>query len=163
MSKRSERIRAVVQEVVEEAKFSLYWFDWKKEGNRWILSVYVEKGQGEGVTTKDCARISRKLAQRFEAEEKDIIDRSYDLRVSSPGVERFLKSPAHYRASLGERVAVKTYRPIGGRRSFQGTLSRYVEGGEDLEESLVLEVEGEKISIPLEDVASANRKPELDF
>jgi ribosome maturation factor RimP len=66
-----------------------------------------------GVDLDLCERVSRELAALRE---------QYALEVSSPGLDRPLVKPDHYRSAIGERVAVRTDEPIDGRRRFDGGL-----------------------------------------
>lgn len=66
-----------------------------------------------GVDLDLCERVSRELAPLRE---------QYALEVSSPGLDRPLVKPDHYRRAVGERVAVRTGAPIDGRRRFDGGL-----------------------------------------
>lgn len=60
-----------------------------------------------------CERVSRALST--------LRDR-YAIEVSSPGIERPLVKPEHYRRAVGSRIQVRTEQPVEGRRQFSGTL-----------------------------------------
>jgi ribosome maturation factor RimP len=77
------------------------------------------------VDTALCERVSRELAP--------IRDR-YALEVSSPGVERPLVRPQHYRRVVGKRVDVRTVEPIDGRRHFTARLADADDAGIDLDQ-----------------------------
>jgi ribosome maturation factor RimP len=78
-----------------------------------------------GVDTDLCERVSRELRPLRER---------YALEVSSPGVERPLVRPEHYRRVIGSRVDVRTVEPIDGRRHFTGRLADADDAGIDLEQ-----------------------------
>ena len=78
-----------------------------------------------GVDTDLCERVSRTLTPLRER---------YALEVSSPGVERPLVRPDHYRRVIGSRVDVRTIEPIDGRRHFTGDLVDADDAGIDLEQ-----------------------------
>jgi ribosome maturation factor RimP len=73
--------------------------------------VYVDHPQG--VDHALCARVTE-LLRRY-------LDR-YTVDVSSPGTERPLRTPAHFRNAVGRRVAIRTAGDIGGRKRFRGEL-----------------------------------------
>jgi ribosome maturation factor RimP len=75
------------------------------------LRVVIDRAGG--VDLDLCERVSRELAPLRER---------YALEVSSPGLDRPLVKPAHFRRAVGERVAVRTDAPIDGRRRFDGGL-----------------------------------------
>jgi ribosome maturation factor RimP len=81
-----------------------------------ILQVRVDRPDsrpGQGVTAEDCAGISRSL-ERF-LESRAMVGPRYVLEVSSPGLERPLRWPEHWRRFVGQRVRVRA-RALGGRR-----------------------------------------------
>jgi ribosome maturation factor RimP len=76
-------------------------------------------------------------------------DASYALEVSSPGLERVLRSPLHFGWSVGQRVKVKTVEPVDGRRVHEGAL---VSAGA---EAIVIASEGGELRVPYDGIASA--------
>ncbi|CAN5776264.1 ribosome maturation factor RimP [soil metagenome] len=84
-----------------------------------ILQVRVDRPDsrpGQGVTADDCARISRSL-ERF-LESRAMVGPRYVLEVSSPGLERPLRRPEHWRRFIGRRARVQA-QPLGGRRAVE--------------------------------------------
>jgi ribosome maturation factor RimP len=84
-----------------------------------ILQVRVDRPDsrpGQGVTADDCAGISRSL-ERF-LESRAMVGPRYVLEVSSPGLERPLRWPEHWRRFVGHRARVRA-RPLGGRRAVE--------------------------------------------
>lgn len=111
---------------------------------------YGEPGESE-VTVGDCTRVAREL--RDWLEESPEAPRDWVLEVSSPGVERPLVRPRDYRRFAGREVEVKGYGPLaGGRKRLEGTLLGLVEEDGD---RAALEVDGERVEVPLSGVASA--------
>ena len=127
--------------------------EWVNEGG-WILRVFIDKPGGVGLD--ECQALSRALETALDVE--DFIPQHYALEVSSPGVNRPLTKPVHFQKSLGAKVKIKTYGPIGEppRKNFSGTLVGFEA------EAAQVEVEGAgRFSIPLKDIAKAN--VEFDF
>jgi ribosome maturation factor RimP len=76
------------------------------------------RGDGSGVTVDDCERVTRQLQRVFEVEGID-----YDrLEVSSPGMDRALRTPAQFRRFVGSEVEVRLRVPQDGRKRFAGVL-----------------------------------------
>ena len=73
--------------------------------------VYID--HAEGVDHALCGRVTNLI--------RDYNDR-YTIDVSSPGVERPLRKPGHFRNAVGRKVAVRTAQPVAGRKSFRGEL-----------------------------------------
>ena len=100
----------------------------------------------DGVDLALCERVTQHLGDLLE---------EFTLEVSSPGTDRPLTKPEHYRRFLGRRVRVRTREPIGGRRSFTGELI-----GADEASVRVDPGEGE-VTIPLDGVRRSNLVPEF--
>ena len=95
------------------------------------------------------------LCERVTAELRDLLE-EYSLEVSSPGIDRPLTKPEHYRRHLGSEVKIRTHEPIDGRRNFTGTLS----GADD--SSISLDAGGETVTLPLDGIRRTNLVPELE-
>ena len=93
------------------------------------------------------------LCERVTGHLRDFLQR-YALEVSSPGLDRPLTKPEHFRRFLGHRVRVRTAEPIQGRRSFTGKLT----GADEREVSVAVE-EG-AVTIPHERIHRSNLVPE---
>lgn len=119
-------------------------------GNR-TLRLYIDAASG--VTLEDCEAVSSAVEEILDAE--DPIPGSYQLEVSSPGVERPLRRPEDYRRFSGEKVRVKTFAPISGQRSFTGGLQG-LEG-----DSVVVDTPEGRRAIPLEEIAKAHLVADL--
>ncbi len=107
---------APIRDHIAELGFELV--DLRRTGTlqRPILQVRVDRPDsrpGHGVTADDCAGISRSL-ERF-LESRAMVGPRYVLEVSSPGVERPLRWPEHWRRFVGRRARVRV-EPLGGRR-----------------------------------------------
>ena len=82
---------------------------------------------------------------------------AYMLEVSSPGIDRPLRTLEHFARFAGETAQVKTVAPVEGRSTWTGVIAG-VEG-----ESVLLDVEGERIALPLEGIKRAHVKGVVDF
>ena len=101
--------------------------------------VYVD--HPGGVDHALCERVTRDL---------DDYRREYTIDVSSPGLERPLRKPAHFGKFLGRKVALRTAAEIGGRKRFKGELL----GADD--RAVELATEPEPVSIPYEQIVRGN-------
>jgi len=98
---------------------------------------------------RDASPVDTDLLEQVTRELSPLRER-YALEVSSPGIERPLVKPEHFRRVIGEPVAVKTEQPIEGRRSFKGVLT------DASDEKIELDQDGQPISIPLAAVRRSN-------
>jgi ribosome maturation factor RimP len=115
--------------------------EWVNEGGNWILRAFLDK-EG-GVSHQDCMEISRSLGEALE----EVIPEAYVLEVSSPGLERVLKSERDFRYFRGRKVLVKTSPPFEKQRDWLGEL------GEVDPEGIALSVSGKEIIIPRQQIA----------
>jgi ribosome maturation factor RimP len=160
MSGAKEKLNAVttlLEGIVAREGFELVDLELVTERGRTILRLFIDTvppGTKErGVSVDDCSKVSRVVGDLLDVE--DAIDGPYDLEVSSPGLFRPLTKEAHFDRALGERVKVKTYEKIEGRRVFTGTLTKR-EG-----QTIIVRVDGIEHALDLGRVAKANLEPEL--
>lgn len=124
MAKREEyeaKTESFLLPLMEEHQFELVDVEYVKEASVWYLRAYIDK-EG-GIAVDDCAVISRKLGEWLD--EKDFIDDSYILEVSSPGLGRPLKKEKDFVRSMGKEVDIKLYRQLNKQKDFTGTLKSY--------------------------------------
>lgn len=95
--------------------------EYVKEGGTWYLRTYIDK-EG-GISIDDCEKVSRRLSDILD--EKDYIDDTYIMEVSSPGLGRPLKKEKDFKRSLGKEVDIRTYRMIDKQKEFTGILKDY--------------------------------------
>lgn len=109
---------------VEERGLELVGVEVVKEGANRYLRVYIDK-EG-GVTFDDCEVISRAVDAKLD---ELLPNPPYEyFEVSSPGLERPLKRDADFARYAGRMVAVSTYAPVDGQKSFVGELVGLVDG-----------------------------------
>ena len=125
--------------------------DVRRRGSRTrpILETRIDRPgskPGEGVTSADCAKVSRRLEQWLD--ETQILGPKYILEVSSPGIERPIRWPEHWRRFRGHDVNVKV--PSLGR--FRATI---VDVRDDAYVVLRPAGKGEEVTVPIADVKEA--------
>lgn len=138
-------MQALLEPVVEAEGFDLYDVSRRREGGRTVLQVMVERP--EGVEIDGLAHLSRRISQHLEEQGSET--GTFDLRVSSPGLERPLKRPEHFRRSVGEQVKVKTTAQVEGSRIHTGTL---MSAGD---EGCILEAGGAELHLSYSGISSA--------
>lgn len=109
--------------LMEEYGFELVDVEYVKEAGNWYLRAYIDK-EG-GIAVDDCEAVSRRLGDWLD--EKDFIQDSYILEVSSPGLGRPLKKEKDFARSIGKEVEVKLYRAREKQKDFTGVLKAYDE------------------------------------
>jgi len=144
----------VVSAVKEELGFilpnlnlSLEDIEFKKEGGRWLLQVIIDKPGG--VRLDDCEDVNRQLGDRLDV--IDVIPDSYTLEVSSPGLERPLKTDSDFSRFAGEWVKIRCFVPVEGQKHFAGKLLGMEAG------KVKVELENNKqVEIPRDMISKAN-------
>ena len=124
MSKIEELVRGIASEFADEIGTEIYDVEYKKEGADWFLRVYLYSDKG--ITIDDCEYVSRKLSDKLD--ELDPIDAAYYLEVSSPGIERVLKTDRHFETAIGEKITAKLYGAIDGIKAISGRLDKFENG-----------------------------------
>lgn len=156
----TDKTRQIAEPILENEGLELLDVEYGREGGRWVLRLFIDKPgsqPGEGVGIDDCQRASHAVETAIEV--ADIVPHEYALEVSSPGINRPLTKPEHFRRYLGQKVRIKTYGPMfePPRKSFPGVLV----GFED--EVAEVEVEGAgRFKIPRKDIAKANLQAEWE-
>jgi ribosome maturation factor RimP len=117
-------VREIAETVADELGYYVWDVEYVKEGARRILRITIDNE--EGITIDDCEKFHRTIDPKID--EADPIEESYYLEVSSPGIERELKTPMHISACEGWQVEVKLYAPVNGTKVFKGTLCECPEG-----------------------------------
>lgn len=140
------QVVTIAEPLISEKGFELIDVEYIKEGAYWYLRLYIDKAGG--VDLDDCAAVSRELSRRLDQEE--FIAQAYILEVSSPGVERPLKSDADFERFTGHMVKIRTSAPIQNYKEFVGGLIGLADA------CVILEYEDERISIPRDLILQAN-------
>ena len=111
-------VRQLAQTLADEEAFELVDVEFVAQGGRRVLRVLLDRA--EGVRVSDCASFSRRLSDCLDMNQ--VVPGRYVLEVSSPGLDRPLKSLESVRRFVGRRAALATVLPRDGRRNFHGEL-----------------------------------------
>jgi len=141
-----KRIERLIIPVLDELAFELVAIDYLFGGGKSILRIYIDKAGG--ITIDDCVQASREIGDLIYV--KDVIPHNYVLEVSSPGLDRPLKSKREFFWARGKKVKIKMISPIDGRKSFTGLLQDF------RDETLYLEGESGLVLLPWRDVEKAS-------
>lgn len=119
-----DRVSEIIKPFIDELSLELWDVTFKKEGTDWYLRVFIDKDGG--VSIDDCVNLTHAITKPLD--EADPISQSYMLEVSSPGVERELKTDKHFVKYIGSPVMMRTIRPIDGVRDFNGVMTEFNDG-----------------------------------
>jgi ribosome maturation factor RimP len=144
------RAQEMLESIVAGEGLELLEVEFIREREGWVLRLFIDKPGGR-VGLDECSQVSRAVDTVLDVE--DLVPHEYSLEVSSPGLNRPLKKPAHYERVKGQKVKVKTFGPIGEppRKNFTGTLT------EVAADAISVDVEGAgNFRISFKDIARAN-------
>jgi ribosome maturation factor RimP len=155
------RVRAAIAPILSAHGLDLVELEWLTERAGWTLRLTIERpGSAEsvhapgGVTLEDCVEVSRDVSAVLDVE--DLIAPRYSLEVSSPGLDRRLRSEAEFERFRGRVARVKLSRPApDGQRVLRGELVSAPAG------RIAVMVDGKRIEAPIGDVSEANLVFEL--
>lgn len=123
-------VEALLRPTVEGLGYRLWDVEYAKIGADWNLTIVIDND--EGITIEDCEVVHRAIDPLLD--EADPIENAYCLNVSSPGIERELKTDAHILASLGQKCEARLFAPLEGKRVYRGYLVAYEDGVLTLQE-----------------------------
>ena len=117
------------------------------------LRFYIDNAPelDKGIDAEDCAKVSHALLDSIEAD--DPLPGDYSIEVSSPGLDRVLRTAEHFARFVDNRVKVELAAPRDGRKRFTGMLRR-ADG-----ESIDLDVDNFSVSIRLAEISKARLAP----
>lgn len=111
-------VTELISPVADEMGIILWDVEYVKEGAKKILRITIDSEEGIDINT--CEKFHRTIDPMLD--EADPIDESYYLEVTSPGIEREIKTDAHIEMCRGEKVEIKLYAPKNGSKVFCGEL-----------------------------------------
>jgi ribosome maturation factor RimP len=150
-----DKVRQIAAPLAAQEGLELIDVEMAGAGGRQILRLFIDKAGG--VSLDDCTAVSRVVSTALDVE--DPIQGAYDLEVSSPGLDRPLKTPEHFQKCLGSKVRVRTFGPVPeceNRRTFLGVLQGYDNG------AIAIDVDGKVFRVPHALVSKANVEPAFE-
>ena len=137
--------------VVAGLGYELWEIEYAPRAGGGLLRLYIDSP--DGISLDDCEKVSRAVIAVLDA--ADPIPHEYTLEVSSPGMDRVLRTRAPFARFAGERVKVDMILLINGRKRFQGRLTQVGES------EITLEMDGSEVSLPIDDIHRARLVPDV--
>lgn len=152
MGKVSDAVYKLAVPIAESLGLEVVEVLYEKQRYGMVLTIVIDK-EG-GVTLNDCEKMHNAVDGPLD--ELDPIETSYTLNVSSPGLDRPLKTERDYRRNLNKRITVRLYKPADGKKVFNGVLRAFDE------DTFTIESEkGEQITFYKKDTAKV--EPIIEF
>ena len=146
-----DRLVVLLSPIVNDLGLELWELEYHSQRGGGLLRLYIDGG--DGVTLDDCEHVSRAVSAALDVE--DPIPGRFTLEVSSPGLDRVLRTREHFLRFVGELARVETTVPLDGRKRFMGRLLKV--NADDI----ALEVEGRTVTIPLAAIHKARLQPTI--
>jgi ribosome maturation factor RimP len=142
----------LLEPVVRNQGFELWELEYQARRASGFLRLYIDAEQG--IDLEACEKVSRAVSALLD--EADPIPVEYTLEVSSPGMDRVLRTTVHFTRFIGQRASVDMVLPVHGRRRFLGKLLA-VSGDE-----LTLDQDGQPVQLRIDGISKAHLAPEFD-
>lgn len=139
-----EKVLTIAQKSAQKLAYEIVDIEYKMGSKHDLLSIFIYKK--EGIDLDDCAKMSHEIEN--ELDNLQILSRPYYLEISSPGLDRPLKTKDDYRRNLEKEVEVKLYGPYNGKKEYVGILKDYNE------HNVIICVENDNIEIPIKNISS---------
>lgn len=137
------KVAEVAAGICQDLGYELVDVEFKKGAKHNLISIFIYKEDGIGLD--DCESVSRRIDEILDKDE-DLAD-PYYLEVSSPGLDRPIKTKDDYRRNLGKEVELKLYAPKDGKKQFEGFLTSYDD------ENVVIKIDDEDATFSQRDIS----------
>ena len=117
-------MRQLVEPIISKFGYELWDVEYYNDGAEWLLEITIDK-PGTGISLDDCEKVTRAVNPAIDA--ADPIETGYSLAVSSPGLNRELKTSAHFEKYLNKEVTVKLFakNETAGAKIFNAVLKSF--------------------------------------
>ena len=155
----AEKVKKFVAPIVATKQLELVDVEFKREGRVNYLRIFIDKPGG--VTIDDCQKISRECEVVLDVE--NVIRTQYVLEVSSPGLDRPLRTKEEYNRFQNRLVKITTFQAVQRQKKFLGYLQGITDETADSPSLVTIRTLGseEEIQIPYEMIASARLEVEF--
>ncbi len=139
-----KEIYPLAEEVAKDLGYEIVDIEFQNGSKHDLLSIFIYKK--EGIDLDDCTEMSRNLEKKLD--NLEIFKNPYYLEISSPGLDRPIRTEDDYRRNLGNEVDLKLYAPIDGKKEFSFVLDKYDD------ENVYCILDEKEIAIPIKSISS---------
>ncbi|MDD5044274.1 MAG: ribosome maturation factor RimP [Candidatus Omnitrophica bacterium] len=143
-----EKIREIIVPGIVSHGLELVDINYYYMANRLVLRVFLDRPEG-GINIDECALMNEELGQILDA--SAVLEQSYTLEVSSPGLDRPLKTRDDFKRKINRELAVFLSEAIKGKIEIHGVLKRLDEG------FIYIDSKGEEFQVPYNKIAKARQ------
>ncbi len=114
----ADRVNQLIENYLEEHGIELVDITYRRDRDGMVLRLLVDKP--EGIKISECEELNNFLSEALDKE--NVINERHILEVSSPGLDRPMKTDRDFTRAMGKVLDVTTYEPIDGRKMHEGRL-----------------------------------------
>ncbi len=115
-----DKVKECLQTLLPSMELGLFDVQYRREGHGWVLRIFLDSDKGVGLD--QCSKVSRELSYYLDVE--DLIEHAYHLEVSSPGLERPLRSVNDFCRFTDRLARVKLSETREGQKIFEGVIEK---------------------------------------
>ncbi len=116
----TDKIESFANELLPSMDLELVEVQFRREGHGWVLRLFID---GEnGITHDNCSQVSREISDYLDVE--DLVEHKYQLEISSPGLERPLKSIGDFQRFSGRKAKVKLRDIVEEQKIYIGKIKK---------------------------------------
>ena len=119
-----QKISELLQPILAESALELVELNIKRRGRTIVVEIFADRAQG-GISIESCSRVNRQISRQIE--ERNLIGDDYEVEVSSPGIDRPLKSAKDFLRTLGRPVRFHLKEKIDNKFEYTGIVQDVLE------------------------------------
>ncbi|CAM3068363.1 ribosome maturation factor RimP [Leuconostoc rapi] len=150
-NKVEQQIMALITPIVEKRDILLWHLSYTKEGGQKVLRILLDKPNHESITMADLTDFTQEVNELLDTADPDPIPEPYLLDISSPGADRPLIKPWHFKWAQDseENILVSLFVAKDGQKKWQGHISSLTDDG------LVLATDKDELVLNFDEIAKA--------
>ncbi len=145
----AQLVKELIEPTVAELGYRIWDVDYSKIGTERHLEITIDSDNG--INIEDCEKVHRAIEPLID--EADPIEEFYYLDVSSPGLERVLRTKEHFAACVGEIAEIKLFAALDGKKSMVGEIVSF---DAEADSVVIREASGSEYTIGRKLISKAN-------
>lgn len=141
-----QKLLDLLEPVAVQHGYELVDVDLTTEHGQRVVRVFIDRDGHVGID--DCAKLSAYLEDILDM--SDVLHGSYVFEVSSPGLNRPLRTPAHFNKAVGQKIRIVTREKLEGRQNYKGTLKSVAP------DTVTLEIDDRDFILPFDKIQKAH-------
>lgn len=141
-------LKTIISDYLRSRELDLVDLIYRYEGRDLFLRILVDKFEG-GINLNECAYLNNEISKILD--KKDILREGYILEVSSPGLDRPLKTKNDFLRCINRKVRFFLSESVNGKKELEGTVNKVTE------DSVCIDIEGNPVELPLIKISRAKQ------